>query len=114
MFQPCLWVVLFWRSKPAFENWIQTEKLKEDESDLAFFALTQGCGTKDFSHLGGDDKIKLLPTNTSLVIYPKEAVMVLLVLDQLALKGGEEGREEQLDASNHLTHLDFKVVLRTF
>ena len=48
------------------------------------------------------------------VIYPKEAVMVLQVLDQLALERGEKGREEQLDTSNHLTHLYFKIVLRTF
>jgi len=31
--------------------------------------------------------------------------MVLLVFDQLTLERGEKGREEQLDASNHLTHL---------
>ena len=48
------------------------------------------------------------------MIYPKEAVMVVQVFDQLALKRREKGREEQLDTSDHLTNLYFKIFDQIF
>ena len=107
---PCLWVVLFWRNKPTqfkvrpnkYTCRTKTKRTKRRGKDLALFTLTQGCGTEDFSHLDGTNVISVFSKHC---VYPKEAVMVLRILDQLTLERREERRKKQLDASNHLSNL---------
>ena len=102
---PCLSVVLFWRNKPT-QFKVRPKKYtwstKRRRKDLALFTLTQGCGTEDFSHLDGTNVISVFSKHC---VYPKEAVMVLRILDQLTLERREERRKKQLDASNHLSNL---------